>query len=116
MERIDENGTWQVEGNCELLLHPSEKWISENQPPKTQEETDVEKLENIRTKRNNLLVESDFVIQRHIEQKELVILEIIEATTLIDEKYNEWLEYRQLLRDITVDVDLDNPLYPIKPE
>lgn len=83
---------------------------------KSQEEVDAEKLEKIRIERNNLLSESDFIIQRHVEQKELVMLEIIEATTITEEKYNEWLEYRQLLRDMTIDIDLDDPLYPAKPE
>jgi hypothetical protein len=116
MERTDPMGKWLIEGGAELLIDPSDLWKELNQPTKTQEEIDVEKLELIRIKRNNLLSESDFVIQRHIEQRELVVLEIIEVSTITEETYNEWLSYRQLLRDMTVDVDLDNPSYPTKPE
>jgi hypothetical protein len=80
-------------------------------------ETNEEKIEAIRIERNNLLMESDFIVQRHLEQKELVTLGIIDSTTLTEEKYNEWLQYRQILRDMTSgDLDLDNPIYPTKPQ
>ena len=116
MQYMNENGIWEIQDSCHILVEPSELWLALNQPTKTQEEIDSEKLELIRLQRNRLLTESDFVIQRHIEQKELISLSVIELTTITEEKYGEWLQYRQLLRDMTLNVDLDNPLYPAKPE
>ena len=57
----------------------------------------------LRTKRNKLLVDSDYI--------ELPSTQL----RMTDEKLNEWLEYRQALRDITTQTDLENIIWPIKP-
>lgn len=49
----------------------------------------------IRIQRNRLLSDCAWIVERHRDQ-----LENGEATTLTDEQYQEWLGYRQALRDI----------------
>lgn len=59
--------------------------------------TDEQKLESIRYERNSLLSETDYLA--------------LSDNTLTP----EMVTYRQALRDITVGIDLDNPIYPTKP-
>jgi len=70
------------------------------------------KLITIRANRDKLLTNSDFVILRHLEQKQLNI-----TPKLTDEKYSAWLQYRQDLRDLPAkpDLDVDKPTYPKEP-
>jgi hypothetical protein len=60
--------------------------------------TDLEKLQIIRVERNNRLFASDW-------------------TQLQDSKVNKetWAEYRQALRDLPNNVDVNNPVYPTIP-
>lgn len=53
------------------------------------------RAERIRTKRNDLLHACSWIIERHRDQ-----LDNGENTTLTHEKYQEWLNYRQALRDL----------------
>lgn len=54
--------------------------------------------------RSQLLYDSDWVVQRHTEQKFLQI-----ATSLTDEIYSSLLEYRQKLRDLTLTYEPTTP-------
>lgn len=60
--------------------------------------TDLEKLQIIRTERNNRLFASDW-------------------TQLQDSNVNKelWATYRQALRDLPSNVNVNNPIYPIPP-
>ena len=99
MNRTDDNGKWEVlENGVEMLVTPSESWILANQPALTEEQL----LESIRTQRNILLQECDWTQ-----------LSDSPPTT---EKKLEWSIYRQTLRDFPSVVDLDNIVYPTKPE
>ena len=62
------------------------------------EMTDEEKLAVIRTKRDSLLAETDWTGMSDVTM-----------TT-------EMATYRQALRDLPATVDLNNPVYPTKPE
>lgn len=81
------------------------------------EEKKNSKILELKIKRNSLLNETDWIIQRHQEQTELKINRSIFNTSITDEKCLEWLEYRQLLRDLPNrdDFDLKNPQWPIVP-
>jgi len=60
---------------------------------------DVEKTEAkwvaMRGKRSELINDSTWIVERHVEQKALSV-----PTTLSDVEYQLWLEYRQSLRDL----------------
>lgn len=58
----------------------------------------VNKMSNLRHKRNNLLRESDF--------------SVLEDSP-VDKQ--AWKEYRKALRDLTDNVDINNIIYPSKP-
>lgn len=70
------------------------------QPKQKSEE---EKMQLIRQQRDDLLAETDWT-------------DTLSAKTRLGEKeYNAWQEYRQALRDLPANCDLDNPVWP-KPE
>ena len=60
-------------------------------------------LRELRTKRNKLLSDSDYIELPSIQ------------STLTEEKKLEWSIYRQALRDITEQLDLLNIVWPTKP-
>ena len=60
------------------------------------------KLDLVRGLRGNLLINTDFMVSRHMEQEARAI-----PTTLAPAQYNELLAYRQALRDFTETVDLN---------
>lgn len=78
----------------------------------TQNKIKEYELKEIRCKRNILLKETDFIIQRHFEQKELVSLGLLKITTLSEEKFQGYLKYRQTLRDLPEVIDLNNITFP----
>lgn len=49
----------------------------------------------VREKRDQLLADSSWIVERHRDQ-----LANGDETTLTEEQYNEWLAYRQALRDL----------------
>lgn len=61
-------------------------------------------LAAIRAERNRLLTESDWTDTLSAKSR------------LGEEKYNQWQEYRQALRDMPEACDINNPAWPIKPE
>ena len=60
----------------------------------------IVKMEDVRTKRDELLKESDWT-----QSRDLVLSN--------DE---EWKKYRQALRDLPETLDVKNPVYPLKPD
>lgn len=68
---------------------------------KTQQEIDDLLYAKLRAKRDKLLLESDWTV--------------LTDNKLSDAKKNEWLTYRQALRDLTDTVDINNIVYPTKP-
>lgn len=67
-------------------------------------------LEGVRSQRNNLLSETDWIMQRHTEQKTLGI-----ETAITDEQYSQLAVYRQKLRDLPSKINLRKPIWPTKP-
>ena len=88
-------------------------WIEENTLPKPTLEELTEKwneyvaaqpLKELRTKRNTLLAKTDYVAT-------------IDYPPPTPEKKQEWLDYRQALRDLpSVTEDPANPVWPVPPE
>ena len=74
----------------------------QEKPPYTP--TKEELLSVIRTERNRLLAEADWTDT------------LSAKTRLGEEKYNQWQEYRQALRDLPKTCDINNPVWPVKPE
>ena len=98
MNKIDENGTWEINNGVEMLIEPSEAWVLLNQPLPTMEQL----LIPIRLQRNALLADCDWTQ--------------LSDSPLSVEKKSEWAIYRQLLRDFPETVNLENIIYPTKPE
>jgi hypothetical protein len=71
--------------------------------PITQEQIDADKLNAVRKKRNKLLQESDWT-------------QMVTDIPMSDAKKEEWKAYRQALRDLPETVDINNVVYPQKPE
>lgn len=72
-------------------------------------------LFEIRQIRDALLMETDKLAIRHQEQLSLMALGLIDSPTLSDEQYEEFIAYRQALRDLPETVDVHNPVFPNKP-
>jgi len=71
--------------------------------PLTQEEIDASKLRVVRAKRDKLLQESDWT-------------QMVSDIPMSEAKKEEWRIYRQALRDLPNTVDLNNIIYPQKPQ
>jgi hypothetical protein len=81
-----------------------EKPPKEEFEAKLQELIDAQPLKELRTKRNTVLDQSD----------KYATIDYPHATP---EKKQEWLDYRQALRDLpTVTEDPANPVWPVPPE
>lgn len=65
---------------------------------------------SVRAKRDRLLVNTDWMVSRHNEQKILGL-----DTTITEEQYTALLKYRQELRDIPSKINLKNPSWPTNP-
>lgn len=63
---------------------------------KTDEQKTTEVKNSLLVKRKELLLKTDYIVSRHIEQKMLNL-----ETTLSEDVFNSYLRYRQSLRDIT---------------
>lgn len=69
------------------------------------------KWDLFRSGRDSRLLESDWVIARHKEQKELGV-----TTSIQDSEYMAWLTYRQQLRDLPSQVtDPESVVWPTPP-
>ena len=88
----------------EELKWENNNWVIYNNPEKA--------MELLRQTRNNLLSETDWYILRHQDEIARGV-----QTTLTAEQYQELLNYRQALRDLLQNPNLDvfNPQFPQKP-
>jgi hypothetical protein len=79
-------------------------WTINNNPNKA--------MDIVRSERNNLISSTDWLVLRHRDEIDKGV-----HTTLSTEQYQELLIYRQALRDLTKNPNLDvfNPIYPNKP-
>lgn len=85
------------DGDIGWTLSSNNEWINPNQPER------LSKAQGIRNRRNYKLKESDMYA--------------LPDFPITQEKRNEWLSYRQALRDITEQPNFpDNVLWPTKPE
>jgi hypothetical protein len=67
--------------------------------------------------RNQYLKQTDHVIGRHREEKELIALGRTLTITLTEEEYEKFLNYRQDLRELPDDyVPIEHPTFPNKPK
>jgi hypothetical protein len=67
-------------------------------------------LDVLRGQRNTRLSAADWIVQRHLEQRELVTLGQLGQTSISEQKFAEWLQYKQQLRDYVAGVsDVDDP-------
>lgn len=62
--------------------------------------TPKEKALQIRIERDCRINETQWLIERHHDETERVMLKSAERTTLTEAQYQELLEYRQLLREV----------------
>jgi len=76
------------------------------------EKKDTDLLKGIRTERDTKLTACDWLVMKYRDQIEASI-----TTDITSEEYQQWLTYRQELRDLPSDpeLDLDNPTWPIEP-
>jgi len=82
----------------------NEKPPKEEFEAKLQELIDAQPLKELRTKRNTLLSKTDYVAT-------------IDYPHPTPEKKQEWLDYRQALRDLpSTTEDPANPVWPVPPE
>lgn len=71
--------------------------------PITQQELDALAMQTVRAVRDKLLLESDWT-------------QMATDAQLSDSKKEEWATYRQSLRDLPSTVDINNIIYPTKPQ
>jgi len=88
----------------EELRWDNGNWTINNNPNKA--------MEMVRSERNNLISATDWLVLRHRDEIDKGV-----PTTLSAEQYQELLTYRQALRDLPENPNLDvfNPIYPDKP-
>ena len=73
---------------------------------------DAEYTETLRSGRDKLLIECEWMVVRHRDQKDAGT-----DTTLTDVEYTALLSYRQALRDWpSTEMDLYEPIAPSKPD
>ncbi|MHA3052541.1 phage tail assembly chaperone [Acinetobacter sp. ANC 4640] len=102
--RKDGQGWRSVESVADCT---ADEYYSENQPnPVTPDLATIE-----RTKRDALLLDSQWLVQRHRDQ-----IEVSEPTTLTADQYKALLTYRQALRDVPTQTGFpDNIVWPSYP-
>lgn len=99
----------------------NEKWIESNElfvSPKTDGKKIIEgetleninqmKLTALRKKRDEMLVNTIWIMQRHNGELEGIKYNLSSETTLTEDEYKEWLVYWKDLRDLPENYDIDN--------
>jgi len=95
---------WELTWESIKFPEGYEKPPKEEFEAKLQELIDAQPLKELRTKRNTLLAKTDYVAT-------------IDYPHPTPEKKQEWLDYRQALRDLpSVTEDPANPVWPVPPE
>jgi len=104
VDRIPDRCAWGVTWESIRLPEGYTKPPKEEFEAKLQELIDAQPLKELRTKRNTLLAKTDYVAT-------------IDYPHPTPEKKQEWLDYRQALRDLpSVTEDPANPVWPVPPE
>jgi hypothetical protein len=104
VDRIPDRCAWGVTWESIRLPEGYTKPPKEEFEAKLQELIDTQPLKELRTKRNTLLAKTDYVAT-------------IDYPHPTPEKKQEWLDYRQALRDLpNVTEDPANPVWPVPPE
>ena len=88
---IDNQGKWMIDIDAKILKLAPIKVL-----------TTEDKLANIRAVRNAKIAETDWLM--------------LPDVPLTAENKAQWQQYRQALRDFTETCDLDNPVWPVKPQ
>ena len=95
---------WELTWESIKFPEGYEKPPKEEFEAKLQELIDAQPLKELRTKRNTLLAKTDYVAT-------------IDYPHPTPEKKQEWLDYRQALRDLpSTTEDPANPVWPVPPE
>jgi len=68
-------------------------------------------LAEVKLERDRRLKQCDFIVTRHRDQTDTSGV----TPDLTEAEYQEWLNYRQMLRDLPSIVDLENPVFPEEP-
>ena len=88
--------------------YTADETFSETQPAPISPDISIE----IRLKRDQLLSDTQWLVQRHRDQ-----IEVAEPTTLTSDQYKALLTYRQALRDVPTQTgfpdDIIFPKYPL---
>jgi hypothetical protein len=104
VDRIPDRCAWGVTWESIRLPEGYTKPPKEEFEAKLQELIDAQPLKELRTKRNTLLAQTDYVAT-------------IDYPHATPEKKQEWLDYRQALRDLpSTTEDPANPVWPVPPE
>jgi hypothetical protein len=104
VDRIPDRCAWGVTWESIRLPEGYTKPPKEEFEAKLQELIDAQPLKELRTKRNTLLAKTDYVAT-------------IDYPHPTPEKKQEWLDYRQALRDLpSTTEDPANPVWPVPPE
>ncbi|MHA3117238.1 hypothetical protein E0H86_07080 [Acinetobacter sp. ANC 4635] len=102
---INKDGGWRavgLEADC-----AADETYSETQPIPTSADPALQ----VRVKRDALLIDSQWLVQRHRDQ-----IEVSEPTTLTTDQYKALLTYRQALRDVPTQIGFpDNIVWPSYP-
>jgi hypothetical protein len=119
MKTIIENSTGKpvfigFDGSSKLnSVNLSTHTVIEGQPPSENhvyengswiESKNIIDEKKLRLKRDTLLNSTDYIIIRHLEQNDLS-----------NEEYTDWKNYRQSLRDLPEQVDLEDIVFPSAP-
>lgn len=93
--------TWTVIQEENTELYAAVQSVVANHPELVVAYADWDRTEEeakaaIRNNRDQKLADCDYIFLRHRDEKEMGI-----STTLTEEQYQQWLVYRQALRDIT---------------
>jgi hypothetical protein len=71
-------------------------------------------IEDWRANRDQILSDTDWLVSRHKEQKELLAQFELSSTSITDTQYYELLKYRQDLRNsVNLEINPDNIIKPI---
>lgn len=111
LKRLRPTSKWRINDE-DVNSYDKIQWMDENTSLPTREEFEnewvtyvrVHDMEFIRQKRNTLLAQTDYVAT-------------IDYPHPTPEKKQEWLDYRQALRDLPSNTeDPANPVWPVPPE
>lgn len=95
-------------------IEPSENEVWKNDCWKI--DIELWKTNFVRPKRNALLNDCLWMVDRHKQQKELLTANFVKRINLSDSQYMKLLRYIQELRDLPETINFENPAFPTKPD